>query len=228
MAQQRVDRQPGFFHFPGVGHFLVALIVTGVEIVGLVGWLTVARGGGLGSAYGAYGNLPVLSQLAQLDQYVSTAGRIRFSAIFLGFFLLVEHLIAQTDQTGRIVGGKEFVEIFGFTTLESLIWTVWLILIPVNGAVAFLFFLGSLFVEHQITDNVKKGLPYIHFARANSRVFLGLVLITVFEVVGAATWVALAMVIALAIGSTLEHYVARNLGQIREATSMDISSKRVS
>src|SRR2546425_7085998 len=225
MAQQRIDRQPGFFHFPGLGHFLIALIVTGIEIIGLVGWLTVARGGTLGSAYG---NLPVLSQLAQLDRYVANVGRTRFSAIFLGFFLLVEHLIAQTDQTGRVVGGKEFVEIFGFTILESLIWTVWLTLIPVNGAVAFLFFLGSLFVEHQITDNVKKGLPYLHFARANSRVFLGLVLITLFEVVGAVTWVALAMIIALAIGSTTEHYVARNLGQIREETSRDISSKRAS
>jgi hypothetical protein len=224
MAQQGSSRQPGFFHFPGLAHFIIVLIVTGLEIVGLVGWLAIARGGAVGSVYG---NLPVLSQLAKVDQYISTLSRTRFSAIFLGTFLLIEHLIAQTDQTGRIVRGREFVEILGFTILESLIWTVWLILIPVNGVVAFLFFLGSLFVEHQITDNVKKGLPYLHFARASTRVFLGLVLITIFEVVGAVIWVSMATVIALAIGSTIEHYVARNLGQIREEESIGVSPKRV-
>ncbi len=95
-------------------------------------------------------------------------------------------------------------------------WAVWLFLIPVNGLVAFVFFLAALFVEHQITDNVKKGQPFLHFARVGSRVSRGLLVFTIFEVVGAVLWLGLGSVIPLAVGSTIEHYIARNVGQIRE------------
>lgn len=213
MAEQKRSKPVGFFHFPGLAHFLVVLIVTSLEIVGLVGWLAVATGKGLDSVFG---NLPILSRLTQLDQFIPTVGRARFASIFLGFFLLMEHIIAQMDQTGRVISGRELTEILGFTSLEVVIWAVWLLLIPVNGILAFVFFLGSLFVEHQITDNVKKGLPFLHFARADGRIFRGLVLFTIFEVLGAVVWVARGVLISLAVGSTLEHYVARNVGQVME------------
>src|SRR3989454_11290874 len=213
MTDQARSSPVGFFHFPGLAHFLVVLIVTSLEIVGLMGWLAVATGKGLDSVFG---NLAILSSLNQLDQFIPTIGRARFASIFLGFFLLMEHIIAQMDQTGRGISGREFTEILSFTSLEAVIWTVWLLLIPVNGVLAIVFFLGSLFVEHQITDNVKKGLPFLHFARLGSRLATGLLIFTVFEVVGAVVWLALSSAIPLAIGSTIEHYIARNVGQIRE------------
>ncbi|TMI30861.1 hypothetical protein E6H29_07510 [Candidatus Bathyarchaeota archaeon] len=222
MTDQARSSPVGFFHFPGLGHFLVVLIVTNLEIVGLMGWLAVATGKGLDSVFG---NLAILSSLNQLDQFISTIGRARFASIFLGFFLLMEHIIAQMDQTGRGISGREFTEILSFTSLEAVIWTVWLLLIPVNGVLAIVFFLGSLFVEHQITDNVKKGLPFLHFARLDGKLFRGLVLFTIFEVMGAVVWVAQGRLIALALGSTLEHYVARNVGQITEKDELRSSTQ---
>src|SRR5213593_256103 len=124
MAQKKRTKPVGFFHFPGLAHFLVVLIVTSLEIVGLVGWLAVATGKSLDSAFG---NLAILSSLSQLDQFAPTVGRARFALIFLCFFLLMEHIIAQMDQTGRGVSGREFTEILGFTSLEVVIWAVWLL-----------------------------------------------------------------------------------------------------
>lgn len=220
MGKQGDSRPPSLLHFPGLGHFIVVLTVTGVEIIGLVGWLAVARGGTLNSAFT---NLPVLASLARLDLYIPTLGQTRFAAGFLGIFLLIEHIIAQMDQTGRAVSGREFGEILGFTSLEVVIWVVWLFLIPLNGILAFLFFLSLLFVEHQITDNVKKGLPFLHFSSTRSLVFRGLALFTIFEVVGAVVWVAQGLVVAIAIGSTIEHYIARNIGQVSETVGRRIS-----
>lgn len=71
-------------------------------------------------------------------------------------------------------------------------------MIPVNGIIAFIFFFGSLFVEHQIADNVKKGLRFLHFSSLGSRVFLGLIVFTIAEVVGAVVWVGAASILALA------------------------------
>ena len=219
MAKQSIGEPIGLFHFPGIGHFLVILIVTGVEIIGLVGWLAITRNGSLASAF--Y-NLPVLTSLAQLNQYIPSLGQARFAAVFLGLFLLIEHIISQIDQTGRIISGKEFVEILAFTSLEVIIWAVWLLLIPINGILAFLFFLASLYIEHQITDNVKKAQPFLHFTPRRNRVFRGLILLTIFEVVGGVVWVAQGSVIAIAVGSTIEHYIARNVGQISETVGRKI------
>ena len=204
-----LQKQPGLLHFPGLGHFLVIVIFTGIEIVGLIEWLALSNGGTpftvLGQAY------PIL-QSGAISSRVGTTG---FAALVLAVFLLVEHIITQVDATGRFISGKQFVEILTFSSLESAIWVVWLKLIPVNGILAITFFLGALFVEHHIADNVKKGLSF--FKLSSTRiVFTGLLVLTISEVVGAVVWVGNQNLLAvLIIGSLLEHYIARNVGLIR-------------
>jgi len=202
-------KQPGLLHFPGLGHFLVVVIFTGIEIVGLIEWLAISNGENhtavLGQSY------PVL----QVGAISSRVGITGFAAIVLAVFLLVEHIITQADATGRFISGKQFVEILTFSSLESAIWVVWLKLIPVNGILAITFFLLALFVEHHIADNVKKGLSF--FKLSSTRlVFTGLLVLTISEVVGAVVWVADQNLLAvLIVGSLLEHYIARNVGLIR-------------
>ncbi len=207
MSRQKARaQQTGLIQFPGLVHFIVVLIISAIEVIGLVIWLQLESGMSLSV---------VLVPLTSLSQLESLAGRTGFAGIVLGMFLLVEHIITQVDQTGRLSGGA-FLEIFAFSILEVIIWVVWLALIPINGILALAFFLATLFVEHQIADNVKKGLAFLHFASPSSRVFLGLVIFTIAEVVGAGAWVSMSSIIALAVGSIIEHYIARNVGQIRE------------
>src|SRR6266700_4309976 len=75
-------KQPGLLHFPGLGHFLVVVIFTGIEIVGLIEWLALSNGGNpstvLGQAY------PIL----QLGAISSPQGTTGFAAIVLAVFLL--------------------------------------------------------------------------------------------------------------------------------------------
>ncbi len=204
--QEAKTSEVGLLQFPGLIHFIVVLVFTAVELIGLIIWLQLESGLSLGATL-----LP-LSSLAQLESLV---GRTGFAGIILGIFLVVEHIIAQVDQTGKLTG-VAFLEILTFSSLESIIWIVWLALIPVNALLAIAFFLAALFVEHQIADNVKKGLGFLHFASPSSRVFLGLIIFTIFEVVGAGIWVSASSVIALTTGSVIEHYIARNVGHIRE------------
>jgi len=205
-------KQVGLLHFPGIVHFVVILIIAGIETVGLILWLALHTGGEVISV------LDSLLAFLQQQQTMLQIGGTTFAGIILGIFLLVEHIITQVDQTGRL-SVREFVQIFVFSAIEVVIWIVWLLLIPVNGIVAFLFFFGSLFVEHQIADNVKKGLGFLHFSSLGSRVFQGLIIVTLAEVVGAVIWVGAIPTVslaALAVGSVVEHYVARNVAQIRE------------
>ena len=202
-------KQVGLLHFPGILHFIVILIIAAIETVGLIIWLGLHTGADVISVLD-----PLLAFLQQ-QQTMLQIGGTTFAGIILGIFLLVEHIITQVEQTGRL-SVMDFAQIFVFSAIEVVIWIVWLFLIPVNGIVAFLFFFGSLFVEHQIADNVKKGLGFLHFSSLGSRVFLGLIVFTVAEVVGAVVWVAAASIVALAIGSVVEHYIARNVGQNRE------------
>jgi hypothetical protein len=201
-------KQPGLLHFPGIGHFLVVVIFTGIEIVGLIEWLAISNGGNpikvLGQPY------PIL----QLGAISSRVGMTGFAAIVLAVFLLVEHIITQVDATGR-ASGKQLVEILTFSSLESVIWVVWLLLIPVNGILAFTFFLVLLFVEHHIADNVKKGLSFFKLSSTRP-VFIGLLVLTISEVVGAVVWIGNQNLLAvLIVGSLLEHYIARNVGLIQ-------------
>jgi hypothetical protein len=185
------------------------ILFTGIEIVGLVKWLALSNGGDPSSVLGqAY-------SILQLGSIFSRTGAIGFAAIILGVFLLVEHIITQVDATGRFVSGKQLVEILTFSSLESVIWVVWLALIPVNGILAFTFFLVALFVEHHIADNVKKGLSFFKLSSTRA-VFIGLLVLTISEVVAAVVWVANQNLLAvLVVGSLLEHYIARNVGLIQ-------------
>ena len=203
------EKQPGLLHFPGIAHFLVVGVFTGIEIVGLVKWLALSNGTDpstvLGQAY----------SILQLGGIFSRTGAAGFAAIILAVFLLVEHIITQVDATGRFVSGKQFVEILIFSSLESAIWLVWLELIPVNGLLAFTFFLAALFVEHHIADNVKKSLPFLKLS-STRLVFTGLLILTVSEVIGAVVWIGNQNLLAVLIaGSLIEHYIARNVGLIR-------------
>ena len=202
-------KQPGLLHFPGLGHFLVVVIFTGIEIVGLIEWLAISNGENhtavLGQSY------PVL----QGGAISSRVGITGFAAIVLAVFLLVEHIITQVDATGRFASGKQLVEILTFSSLESVIWVVWLKLIPVNGIIAITFFLAVLFVEHHIADNVKKGLSFFKLSSTRA-VFGGLLVLTISEVIGAVVWVGNQnLLVVLVGGSLLEHYIARNVGLIK-------------
>ncbi|HZD13096.1 MAG TPA: hypothetical protein VE177_06220, partial [Candidatus Binatus sp.] len=206
--QRVAEKPPGLLHFPGIGHFLVVAIFTGIEIIGLIEWLQLLKGGDpatvLGQAYSLLG----------LGSVVSRAGTTGLVLIILGVFLLVEHTITQLDATGRSISGKQLVEILIFSSLESAIWYVWWELIPVNGVLAFSFFVVALFVEHHIADNVKKGLPFLKLS-STRLVTIGLVVLTLSEVIGSVIWVGTGLLAALAVGSLLEHYIARNVGLIR-------------
>ena len=208
-SPQVIKKQPGLLDFPGLGHFLVVMIFTGIEIVGLIEWLALSKGGSsimvLGRSY------PIL----QLGAISSRVGMTGFAAVVLAVFLLVEHIITQLDATGRFASGKQLVEILTFSSLESVIWVVWLVLIPVNGILAFTFFLVALFVEHHIADNVKKGLSFFKLS-STGPVFTGLLVLTISEVIGAVVWVGNQNLLAVLVGgSLLEHYIARNVGLIQ-------------
>jgi hypothetical protein len=187
-----MSKVASLFQFPGLVHFIIGtIIVTAVEITGLVIWL---------------------------DQQMS--GNIGLAALLLFVFLLLEHIIAQIDHHKIENPLRELGELAGFTALEALIWVVWLLLIPINGLLALAVFVGGLYVEHQITDNVKRrpthpALGYFDF-RPGSLVILGLVIFTISEVVGAVIWVQLVpgLLIAMIVGSLIEHYIAGNVGRI--------------
>jgi hypothetical protein len=133
---------------------------------------------------------------------------ILLAAATLFTFLTVEHLIAQDASAGKLTK-RSILEVLGFTALEVVNWGVWLALIAINPALAAAYFLGSFFVEHQITFNTKKGLPYLNFIE-NGSLRRDIVIETVSEFVGAAIWITLGPIgiIALVTGSSIEHFVA--------------------
>ncbi len=110
MSRQKARaQQTGLIQFPGLVHFIVVLIISAIELIGLVIWLQLESGMSLSA---------VLVPLTSLSQLESLVGRTGFAGIVLGMFLLVEHMITQVDQTGRLSGGA-FLEIFAFSILES-------------------------------------------------------------------------------------------------------------
>lgn len=180
-------RLSALFRFPGIASFLTILLITGIEVVGLLLWLSLVSVGIVGIGQGT---------------------------TFLIILLLLEHLIAQVEHVRRRLAVGEVIDIFRFSVLEGIIWTTWFLLIPINGIAAIAFFLIGLYVEHQISDNVKKGLPTLQFS--GGLVSKGLLIFTLSEVIGASLWLILGPIglIALIVGSTVEHYIATNVGRI--------------
>src|SRR2546427_10082917 len=81
----------------------VVLLVTIIEDAGLIAWLVLARG----SMF--YQGIPI-------------------APLVLLLVLLVEHSIMQRAENPNFTG-RVFAEIFGFTTLEVVNWSVWLTLL---------------------------------------------------------------------------------------------------
>lgn len=201
------------FQHRGSWHIVVAIIVTAVEVAGLAIWFYLHKRGvseGIGSAEGLL--------------------FIYLAAGLLFVFLLIEHIVSQfahniakTQQ--KSVSLKQFEGIIGFTLLEVSIWIVWLLLINFNQLiVAGVFFFAGLYFEHQFTNNVKNDLRFIHISRKRA-IVVGLLVFTAFEFGGAVIWVNQDLLvpsilglglIAMAIGSFIEHYVADNVGRIPE------------
>lgn len=111
----RRDTPRGLFGFPGLGHLLVVIIVTTIEIEGLVRWLILQRGGNLASVAGPLSNIPLLQTL------FSRLGAMGFAGALLLIFLLVEHVLSQMDQTGRFISSREFAEIITFSIIEVVV-----------------------------------------------------------------------------------------------------------
>jgi hypothetical protein len=162
----------------------ITAVVSAIEDFGLVVWLAMIHAS------------PLLTMMV-------------LAAITLFTFLTTEHLISQKDSAGTLTK-RSVLEVLGFTAIEVVNWAVWLALIPINGGLAASYFLGSFFIEHQITYNVKKGLPFLKF-RENGSIRRNIIIETVSEFIGAALWLALGPafgVTALVIGSSIEHFVA--------------------
>jgi hypothetical protein len=162
--------------------FGIAYIVTAIEDTGLILWLAIIQ--------------------AHIME-----GLVAF--ITLLTFLSVEHLVTQHEATGHL-SVKTVLKILGFSSLETVNWAIWLALIAINPVGAAVYFFVSFYIEHQITDNVKKGRPFLYLTRSQEG-SLGLSFITLSELLGASGWIALGLsgIGLLITGSLVEHYFAQ-------------------
>src|SRR5213078_1527163 len=146
----------------------VALLVSIIEDAGLIAWLILAR------ASMVYQGSPI-------------------APLVLLIVLLIEHSIMQRAENPNFTG-RVFAEIFGFTTLEVVNWSVWLTLLSnsssllsMSSLIASLYFFG-FYIEHQITENVITQQPYLRFRNARGAITAGVILETLSEGVGARLW----------------------------------------
>ena len=174
----------------------VVLLVTIIEDSGLVAWLALSRASML------YVGIPI-------------------AALVLLVVLLVEHSIMQRAENPDFTG-KVFLRIAGFTVLEVINWRVWLALLSntssllsMSSLVASAYFFVGFYIEHQITENVISGQPYLRFRNANRVITLGVILETLSEGVGARLWVLYGAVgiIFLVVGSVVEHSIQYAVGR---------------
>jgi hypothetical protein len=176
----------------------VALLVTIIEDAGLIAWLAL-----LGRSSLVYMGIPV-------------------AAVVLLVVLLVEHSIMQRaenpDFTGRV-----FLRIAGFSVLEVGNWSVWLFLLSntssllsTSSLIASAYFFVGFYIEHQITENVITGQPYLWFRNAKGTITAGVILETLSEGVGARLWLFYGAIgiIFLVIGSLVEHSIQYVVGRI--------------
>ena len=175
----------------------VVLLVTIIEDAGLIAWLALTR------ASLVYQGIPV-------------------AALVLLVVLLIEHSIMQRaenpDFTGRV-----FLRIIVFSSLEVINWAVWLTLFSnttslfsMNSLVASAYFLVGFYVEHQITENVITGQPFLRFRNPKAVITAGVILETLSEGVGARLWLFYGAtgIIFLVIGSLIEHSIQFVVGKV--------------
>src|SRR2546425_12365786 len=122
----------------------VVLLVTIIEDAGLIAWLVPAHS----SMF--YKGIPI-------------------APLLLLLVLLIEHSIMQRGENPNFTG-RVFAQIFGFSLLEVVNWSVWLTLLSntssllsMSSLLASLYFLVGFYIEHQITENVITQQPYLRF-----------------------------------------------------------------
>ena len=179
----------------------VVLLVTIIEDAGLVAWLVLAR------ASMFYKGIPI-------------------APLVLLLVLLVEHSIMQHAENPNFTG-RVFTEIFGFSLLEVVNWSVWLILLSntssllsMRSLLASLYFFVGFFIEHQITENVITEQPYLRFRNPRGSITAGVILETLSEGVGARLWILYGPIgpAFLVLGSLVEHSIQYVVGR-RPVTS---------
>ena len=175
----------------------VVLLVTIIEDAGLIAWLVLAR------ASMFYKSIPI-------------------APLLLLLVLLIEHSIMQRAENPNFTG-RVFAQIFGFSLLEVVNWSVWLTLLSnsssllsMSSLLASLYFLVGFYIEHQITENVITQQPYLRFRNGRAAITGGVILETLSEGVGARLWLLYAPIgpAFLVVGSLIEHSIQYAVGRL--------------
>jgi len=175
----------------------VVLLVTIIEDVGLITWLALLRSSIL------YMGIPI-------------------AALVLLVVLLIEHSIMQRAENPNFTG-RVFLEIIGFSSLEVVNWSVWLVLLSntsslfsMSSLVASAYFFVGFYIEHQITENVITQQPFLRFRNGRAAITTGVILETLSEGVGARLWLFYGAtgIIFLVIGSAIEHSIQYVVGRV--------------
>jgi len=175
----------------------VVLLVTIIEDAGLIAWLVLART----SMF--YQGIPI-------------------APLVLLLVLLIEHSIMQRAENPNFTG-RVFAEIFGFSLLEVVNWSVWLILLSntssllsMSSLIASLYFFVGFYIEHQITENVITEQPYLRFRNGRGAITTGVILETLSEGAGARLWLLYGSIgpAFLVLGSLIEHSIQYVVGRL--------------
>ena len=119
--------------------------------------------------------------------------------------------------------GRVFAKIFGFTLLEVVNWSVWLILLSntssllsMSSLIASLYFFIGFYIEHQITENVITQQPYLRFRNPRGVITAGVIAETLSEGVGARPWLLYGPIgpAFLVVGSLIEHSIQYVVGRL--------------
>jgi len=173
------------------------LLVTIIEDAGLIAWLILAR------ASMFYKGIPI-------------------APLVLMLVLLIEHSIMQRAENPNFTG-RVFAEIFGFSLLEVVNWSAWLILLSntssllsMSSLIASLYFFVGFYIEHQITENVITEQPYLRFRNGRGAITAGVILETLSEGVGARLWLLYGPIgpAFLVLGSLIEHSIQYVVGRL--------------
>src|SRR5437773_3055393 len=184
----------------------VALLVSIIEGAGLIAWL-------------------ILAQASMFYQGIPIA------PLVLLIVLLIEHSIMQRAENPNFTG-RVFAKIFGFTLLEVVNWSVWLILLSntssllsMSSLIASLYFFIGFYIEHQITENVITQQPYLRFSNPRGVITAGVIAETLSEGVGARLWLLYGPIgpVFLVLGSLIEHSIQYVVGRMpTRSTAIDV------
>jgi len=175
----------------------VALLVTIIEDAGLIAWL-------------------ILAQASMFYQGIPIA------PLVLLIVLLIEHSIMQRAENPNFTS-RVFAKIFGFTLLEVVNWSLWLILLSntssllsMSSLIASLYFFIGFYIEHQITENVITQELYLRFRNPRGVITAGVIAETLSEGVGARLWLLYGPIgpAFLAVGSLIEHSIQYVVGRL--------------